>query len=121
TESPARMFDVLRQAGALERVMPGLLFDDEIAGQLNCAVRTGLSLPQRFALLCRKTPDPELIGRHLRAPTECIDYARLLPGLVQSLNEISKETDGGASDAQGPGPEFWLNTIERHDGLRKPE
>lgn len=108
TNEPARMFDVLRQAGALERVMPGLVFDAEIAGQLACAARERLALPQRFALLCRKTPEPERIGRHLRAPSECIDYARLLPGMAAQL--------GDECDVRS-----WLDLIERNDGLRKPQ
>src|SRR5690606_34744731 len=89
TENPARMFQVLQQAGALSRVMPGLLFDEEVAGHLACAVQAGLSLPQRFALLCRKSAEPESIGRHVRAPSECIDYARLLPGLVGALDAVN--------------------------------
>lgn len=139
TDSPARMFDVLAQAGALERVMPGLVFDGEIAGQLDCAVKAGLALPQRFALLCRKSPDPQAVGRHLKAPTECIDYARLLPELVAALSppraggegaeDTSAEpralraTDGTAASAGSASchVEAWLDLIERNDGLRKPE
>lgn len=114
TDNPARMFEVLQRAGALPRVMPGLVFDDEIAGQLGRAVQAGLALAQRFALLCRKTPEPEQIGRHVRAPVECIDYARLLHGLVDALAEHAVSQSGGD-------PEFWLDLIERNDGLRKPE
>src|SRR5690606_19827383 len=91
TDSPARMFDVLAQAGALPRVMPGLVFDDDIAGQLQCAVNAGLTLPQRFALLCRKSPKPEHIGRHVRAPSECVDYARLLPAVVEALQGLVEQ------------------------------
>ncbi|WP_397475838.1 tRNA CCA-pyrophosphorylase [Pusillimonas sp.] len=141
TESPGRMFDVLQQAGALERVMPGLVFDDEIAGQLNCAVSRGLALPQRFALLCRKSADPQAVGRHVRAPTECMDYARLLPDLTVALSDLAGEgareknsdVDAVASGAPAASAfldapaaamskaETWLNLIERNDGLRKPD
>ena len=107
TDSPARMFDVLQQAGALERVMPGLVFDAEVADQLDCAVKKKLTLPQRFALLCRKSAEPQAVGRHVRAPTECIDYARLLPEMV-AVAAISQI-------------ESCLDLIERNDGLRKPE
>lgn len=106
TRSPGRMFDVLQQAGALERVMPGLVFDEEVSHQLDCAVQAQLTLPQRFALLCRKSPRPEQIGRHVRAPSECIDYARLLPALLMSAPDSA---------------ENWLDLIERNDGLRKPQ
>lgn len=135
---PARMFEVLQQTGALPRVMPGLVYDEEIAGQLACAEQAGLSLPQRFALLCRKTPEPDQLGRHLRAPTECIDYARLLPVMTAALSVEAAQLEGTAKDgaqsistASGAepylvtdpafGPEFSLELIERLDGLRKPE
>lgn len=145
TGSPARMFQVLQQAGALQRVMPGLVFDEEIAGQLQCAVDAGLALPQRFALLWRKSPDPERIGRHVRAPSECIDYARLLPAVVEALQELAEAADSGrqaagsqalgaaggaaneaadaATEATGTPAraEAWLDLIERNDGLRKPQ
>lgn len=129
TESPARMFDVLQQAGALERVMPGLVFDDEIASQLNVAVSKGLTLPQRFALLCRKSSDPQAVGRHVRAPTECTDYARLLPDLVEVLDNmasgVAKEVNAKADNLTPASAhsqiETWLNLIERNDGLRKPQ
>ena len=111
TGSPARMFQVLQQADALQRVMPGLVFDDEVAGHLACAVRAELTLPQRFALLCRKSPEPERIGRHLRAPIECIDHARLLPVMADAL----------AGFHGNAGAESWLDLIERNDGLRKPQ
>ncbi len=131
TGSPARMFQVLQQAGALQRVMPGLVFDEEIAGQLQCAVDAGLALPQRFALLCRKSPDPERIGRHVRAPSECIDYARLLPTVVEAMQGLAEHGDAAraprtegeapSADATHGGVEAWLDLIERNDGLRKPQ
>lgn len=114
TRSPARMFDILQQVGALQRVMPGLVFDHEVAGQLECAVKAALALPQHFALLCLKSPDPQAVGRHVRAPTECLDYARLLPGMVAALAGLGAEATAG--DAQA-----WLDLIERSDGLRKPQ
>lgn len=109
TAHPARMFEVLAQTGALARVMPGLVFDSEVAGQLDCAVRAQLALSQRFALLCRKTAQPEQLGRHLRASSECLDYARLLPALAQGLA------------LPGEDAAAWLDLIERNDGLRKPQ
>lgn len=129
TQSPARMFDVLQQAGALERVMPGLVVDEEIARQLNTAVEQGLNLPQRFALLCRKSPDPQAIARHVKAPTECIDYARLLPTLVAALEQINSATPAEGDAAQSnvqksvdtDCAETWMSLIETHDGLRKPD
>ncbi|HEY9459632.1 MAG TPA: tRNA CCA-pyrophosphorylase, partial [Paralcaligenes sp.] len=81
TERPVRLFDVLRATGALARVLPGLVFNDAIGAPLACASRAGLSLAARFALLCRLSDEPGLIGKHVRAPADCQDYARLLPAV----------------------------------------
>ena len=114
---PGRMFEVLRDSGALPRVMPGLVFNDEVARYLACAVQRGLSLAARFALLCMASAEPEPIGRHVRAPSDCVDYARLLPQVVAVLRA---ETDAGAAKPVPPA-QGWLDLIERCDGLRKPD
>ncbi|MFT0545022.1 tRNA CCA-pyrophosphorylase [Allopusillimonas ginsengisoli] len=86
TGNPGRMFDVLNDAGALVRVLPGLRFDSQVlSDELACAARAGLGLPARYAILCRLSDQPEQIGRHVRAPTECIDYSRLLPLVLSTV------------------------------------
>lgn len=108
TAHPERMFDVLSEAGALARVLPGLNYQPQAqAADFTCAHHRGAGLPARFALACRLSESPERIGRHLRAPIECIDYARLLPIVV-------------AHAAEG-GTDQWLGLMERCDALRKPE
>jgi len=108
TAHPGRMFDVLQEAGALERILPGLDFDSAIlSAELVCAHRAGLALPLRFALACRLSEAPAEIGRHVRAPSECIDYARLLPLVLEEADRAS--------------PSQWLDLMERCDVLRKPE
>lgn len=114
---PGRMFEVLRDSSALPRVMPGLVFNDEVARYLACAVQRGLSLAARFALLCMASAEPEPIGRHVRAPSGCVDYARLLPQVVAALRA---ETDADATKPLSPA-QGWLDLIERCDGLRKPD
>lgn len=113
-EQPGRMFDVLRETGALERVLPGLVFSAKVAAQLACASGAGLGLPSCFALLCRLSPEPEQIGKRLRAPTDCQDYARLLPVVLAGV----AAADQVGHDAR---PAAWLDLIERCDALRKPE
>lgn len=114
-QQPGRMFDVLHDTGALERVMPGLVFNDGIARYLACGAQRGLGLAARFALLCVASPQPEDVARHVRAPTECIDYARLLPLVVAGL-KAEAGTSSAALLARA-----WLELIERCDGLRKPD
>ena len=105
-QRPPRMFEVLAETGALERVIPDLVFNDTIARELDCAVYHQLGLSSRFALLCRLSPHPVQIGKSIRAPSDCQDYARLLPLMVEKVD--------------APEVESWLDLIEHCDGLRKP-
>src|SRR5690606_12240828 len=81
-----RMFQVLDEAGALSRVLPGLVFDHEkSSAELACAAQAGYGLAARFALACRLSDDPAGIGRRVKAPAESQDYARLLPVVVAGV------------------------------------
>lgn len=137
--SPARMFDVLQQTGALVRIMPGLQFNtDEQTTQLECAAACQLTLPGRFALVCYCSHDPAAIARHVRAPTECVDYARLLPAILQGLGLAGTEAGqvhnavaagdtactsaaNGAHVNESSSVETMLELLETCDGFRKPE
>lgn len=127
TEQPVRLFDVLQATGALERVLPGLVFNDAIGAPLACASRAGLSLAARFALLCRLSDEPGLIGKRVRAPADCQDYARLLPAvLAWAEDEGAGATgQGNASPLMGDLAQerarLRLKLIEHCDALRKPE
>ncbi len=121
TAQPGRMFDVLNDTGALARVLPSLLFDSQVlSGELACAARNDLGLPARFAILCRLSDQPEQIGRHVRAPTECIDYSRLLPVLLSVLLPASSSNAPQGQQGQQGQTEHWLDLMERCDALRKP-
>ncbi|MEN5158087.1 CCA tRNA nucleotidyltransferase [Achromobacter spanius] len=114
-QAPSRMLGVLNESGALARVMPELQGVDEVAAQLDRAARQGLPLASRYALMCRLTPQREALGRRMRVPTECNDYARLLPEVLDAL---------GAQDGRPDGPDradAQLALMERADALRKPE
>lgn len=113
SDHPGRLFQVLESAGALSRVLPGLLFDDmKTSAELACAAEKGLGLAARFALACRLSDDPASIGRRVRAPTECQDYARLLPAVLAAAGHECKEASRQAR---------WLDLMERCDALRKPD
>jgi tRNA nucleotidyltransferase (CCA-adding enzyme) len=138
TEAPGRMFEVLQETGALPRIMPGMNLHEGLTGELACAARRKLPLASRFALACRRSESPGDMGRHLRAPSECQDYARLLPMVLAELAPARSDAPGdravGAADravvdvagepASGPaghGPHQWLDLMERCDALRKPQ
>ncbi|MGS1008534.1 CCA tRNA nucleotidyltransferase [Achromobacter anxifer] len=110
--APSRMLGILQQCGALARVMPELQGVDQIVADVDRAAAQGLSLPGRYALLCRLSPERDAMGRRLRVPTECNDYARLLPEVLAGLD--AAEQSGDPADAQ-------LALMERADALRKPE
>ncbi len=106
---PSRMFGVLVDCGASERVMPGWGDSEQMRLAVDRAAQTGLSLSARFALMCLHTQDPQVLAKHLRAPTECADMSRLLP-LVLSALGVSAMT-----------PEHVLALLEQCDAIRKPE
>jgi len=72
-----------------------------------CTARTGQDLAARFAVMCRLSDDPQGIARHIKAPSECQDYAKLLPRVLDQVD---------ASEAPA-----WLELMERCDALRKPD
>ncbi|WP_019937197.1 hypothetical protein [Bordetella sp. FB-8] len=105
---PSRMLDVLAGSQALARVMPELQAWGPAGADVDRAAAQDLSLPVRYALLCRRSGQREALGRRLRVPAECADHARLLPLLCDGLPR--------AGEAQGR-----LDLIERCDALRKPD
>ncbi|MFT0849464.1 CCA tRNA nucleotidyltransferase [Achromobacter sp. F4_2707] len=107
TERPGRMFEVLSQSGALARVMPELVYGDEIGIELAKAHRQGLSLASRYAILCRLTPESDALSRRVRAPSECASHAVLLREMLAGLDAQDADTA--------------LSLMERCDVLRKPQ
>jgi tRNA nucleotidyltransferase (CCA-adding enzyme) len=83
---PSRMFEVLRECGALARVMPEVdaLWDEPEAASaamraLDAAAQAGASLATRFAALTRLL-EPlavESVSARLKVPSECRDLALL--------------------------------------------
>jgi tRNA nucleotidyltransferase (CCA-adding enzyme) len=108
TPAPWRMFEVLQQCGALARILPGMVFGPDVQALLHCAVQRRLPLPSRVALAFSFSNSAEAMLRRLRASSECIDYARLLPVMQSGL----------AAPLQA---QSCLMLIERCDGLRKPQ
>lgn len=144
TEHPERMIDVLQHTGALQKVMPGLVFRAaQQTPEFSLAVAGNVPLAGRFALFSRLSEDPDAIARHVRAPSECIDQARLLPVFialveqhgvavkpdnrnenVSNVLKISSGTDQSVSnvfETSGYTGESVLNVLEALDVFRKPE
>ncbi|MER1966822.1 hypothetical protein [Castellaniella sp. GW247-6E4] len=103
---PDRMIDVLAECGALPRIAPGLGWDADVRAGLRQAAGRGLDLPQRYALLCRSSAAS--LQQVLRAPAACRDLARLLPIVLERLEDVSS------------GAGAWLALLESCDAWRRP-
>ena len=116
-KSPSRMLAVLRECGALARVLPELdrSFDraevpERLAARLEHAALRGYGLPVRFALLALDLPAEaaDALAARVNAPNECRECA--------SLAIRSRAVVGSALDAQDT-----LALLERADAFRRPE
>lgn len=105
-EQPGRMFEVLEQTGALERVMPELQYAGTLGRELAAAHAQALGLAARYAILCRLSPESDALGQRIRAPSECAAYAVLLRAMLPEL-DATEATE-------------VLALLERCDVLRKP-
>jgi len=118
-KKPSRMFEALRECGALDRVMPEIdaLFASgdqgvETLRALDAAAQAGASLEARFAVLARAL-DPlavEALADRLRAPAACRDLALLA---ARHANLIA--------DAAGLDAEALLELLNATDVWRRPE
>ncbi len=118
-EQPSRMFDVLRESGALARVMPELdaLWDDAggargVMAALDAAARVKATLPARFAVLALAL-DPlavESLASRLKVPADCRDLALLA---ARHGNTVR--------DAAGLDAESVLELFNTVDAWRRPE
>ncbi len=117
-KSPSRMIAVLRECGALARVLPELdeSFErpdvpDLVVERLDRAASRGYGLPVRFALLVLDldTNAAQQLVERVNAPNECRDVALL----AIEARELVKTCDVDA--------ESTLAVLERADAFRRPE
>ncbi len=117
-KSPARMIAVLRECGALARILPELdrVFDrpdepDALARRLDCAASRGRNLAVRFALLALDlaAEDARGLATRVNAPADCRELALLA---IRERGSIATSgLDAGST----------LETLERADAFRRPE
>ena len=110
---PARMFAVLRECGALARLLPELLDANPALWVLvDLAADAGLDLPQRVAILLHETAshdELEHLCQRLKMPNECRDLALALRREMAQLTH-----------AQSWSPQALLDCLQRCDAWRKP-
>ncbi len=117
-KSPSRMVAVLRECGALARILAELdrSFShpdapDRLAARLDCAAGRGYALPVRFALLVLDLGVEhagELCAR-LNAPNDCREAARL--AICEREQVVLADLDA----------ESTLALLERADAFRRPD
>jgi tRNA nucleotidyltransferase (CCA-adding enzyme) len=111
-QKPSRMFEVLRDCGALARILPELNAGAAGMAAIDRAAGRGLALPVRLAVLLHDLA-PQVIAdlsKRLRVPTDCRDLA------VMTARE-----HGTAGSAPALAPDAIVALFERCDGFRKPE
>ncbi len=145
-DKPSRMFDVLRECGALARILPEL---DALAGVpqpaqhhpeidtlvhvmmvVDLAATRGLPLPVRFAALVhdlgKGTTDPADWPRHIAhearsvALVEAMAKRLKLPNEVRDLAVMTAREHGSVARAQELRAATIVKLFERCDAFRKP-
>ena len=116
--SPSRMVEVLRECGALARVMPELdawfsasVAPEKLAQRIELAASRGYALAVRYALLVIELePGPAgHLAQRLNAPGDCRDLA----AAAIRERDLLGEPDLDA--------ETTLSLLERCDAFRRPE
>ena len=117
-KSPSRMIAVLRECGALARVLPEVdrVFDrpeepERLAARLEHAATRGYGLAVRYALLVidLDPADAQALARRVNAPNDCRELATL------AARERS------LAEARSLDAESTLGLLERADAFRRPE
>jgi tRNA nucleotidyltransferase (CCA-adding enzyme) len=113
-QKPSRMFDVLQEAEALKVLFEPLQLAwaaQPLGALLDRAAVAGMSLEQRYALLCHRLGEDVLrLAQHWRVPTECRDMAQLVARDFVRL-----------CVSDGLNPEALVLLIEKMDAKRKPQ
>jgi tRNA nucleotidyltransferase (CCA-adding enzyme) len=109
---PSRMFAVLRDCGALERLLPELTTSaDDVMPVVDLAAQRQAPLAVRFACLVHslQKPQTEAACARLRVPVECKDLA-----------EVVAREQGSIQDSAGLSADALVLLLERCDAFRKP-
>ena len=110
---PVRSFEFLVEVGALERILAGFEWTEEVALSLELAVSNKLSMAFRYALVFYRVEDIKGFSQALRAPYLCQDAALLVAQWDKTMST--------ALDEPWDEPEAALNAILATDAIRKPE
>ena len=113
--TPSRMLQVLRDCGALQRLLPEVAADTGLPAVLDTAAAAHAPLPVRFACFAsgagaRDAHVLRALCERLRVPTECRELAEVM------AREQAHIDDSGAYDAAAV-----MRLLEKCDAIRKPQ
>jgi tRNA nucleotidyltransferase (CCA-adding enzyme) len=108
--TPSRMFTVLRDCGALVRLLPEVDAGQHVLLVLDQCARLGASLPVRFAALCHDLGWLRQLAERWRVPTACRELAEVV---AREQGNIHRSADLNATDLMG--------LLTRCDALRQPQ
>jgi len=108
---PSRMFEVLRDCGALAVLLPGIETGTQAMAAIDAGARLRASLAVRFACLMRSVGQPQLqqVCDRWRVPVDIRELAEVV------AREHGHVDGSGALDATG-----LVRLLERCDAFRKP-
>ena len=144
---PSRMFEVLRDCGALKRLLPEVdrLWSVPQRADYHPEIDTGIhlmmvmdmsarldtSLPVRFACLThdlgKATTPPDVLPRHIGHEERSLRLIKPLaqrlrvPADCRELAEVVAREHGNIHRCEGISPAATVRLLERCDALRKPE
>lgn len=115
SKQPSRFFEVLAQCQTLSVVLPGFVWTATCGEHLDELVASDLaSLPAMFALAMLQSQEREALAKRLRAPSDCAQWAKLLPLVVAHCErDPCLESPEAAADV--------LRLLNLADGVRRPE
>ena len=110
--TPSRMLEVLRECGALEKLLPEITWGTDSNSILDLSAAAGASLPVRFACLLQSLFDADRLSafcQRLRVPTEC-----------RELADVVAREHGNVHRSLDFDPATLVRLLERCDAFRKP-
>jgi tRNA nucleotidyltransferase (CCA-adding enzyme) len=108
--TPSRMFSVLRDCGALARLLPEVDSGLHLLRVLDQCARLNASLPVRFAALCHDLGLLRQLAERWRVPTACRELAEVV---AREHGNIHRSADLNAA--------ALMRLLTRCDALRQPQ
>jgi tRNA nucleotidyltransferase (CCA-adding enzyme) len=119
---PSRMFEVLRDCGALARLLPEPALDPPALARLDAAAAAEAGLAVRFALLgWRDDASVAQAAERLRVPAEVRELAQLFAREAPQVADWLNERFDAAHRAAPGDADRLFDLLERCDALRRPE